>query len=97
MMQDAFLESEMERQPQKFTMHCMGFLCSLFFVFFICKWLAIKLSLSKAQDSKLDIMMKRQIMESIAFKNCLQHYDKNICVQYASEEEYMAMMRLKEQ
>ena len=41
--------------------------------------------------------MKRQIMEGTAFKNCMLHYEKNICVQYASEEEYMAMTKLKEQ
>ena len=36
-------------------------------------------------------------MEGAAFKHCLQHYERNICVQYGSEEEYMAMMKLKEQ
>ena len=42
-------------------------------------------------------MMKRQILDSAAFQDCLQHYERNICVQYASEEEYMAMMKMKEQ
>ena len=94
---DAFLEEEMERQPRKFTIHCICFLFAIIIAFLLCKWFSIRLVQSKSQDSQLDIMMKRQIMEGAAFKNCLQHYERNMCEQYSSEEEFMAMMRMKEQ
>ena len=87
----------MERQPRKFTIHCICFLFSIIIAFFLCKWFSIRLVQSKSQDSQLDIMMKRQIMEGAAFKNCMQHYERNMCEQYGSEEEFMAMMRMKEQ
>ena len=56
---DAFLEEEMERQPRKFTIHCVCFLFAIIFVFFLCKWFSIRIIQSKSQDSQLDIMMKR--------------------------------------
>ena len=87
----------MERQPRKFTIHCICFLFAIIIVFLLCKWFSIRLVQNKSQESQLDIMMKRQIMEGAAFKNCLQHYERNMCEQYGSEEEFMAMMRMKEQ
>ena len=94
---DAFLEEEMERQPRKFTLECICGLFTIIATFFLCKWFSIRLVQSKSQDSQLDIMMKRQIMEGAAFKNCMAHYERNMCEQYGSEEEFMAMMRMKEQ
>lgn len=52
---------------------------------------------SNQKERQLDIRVKRQIFNSEAFRNSMRHYDNNICVQYASEEEYMAMLKLKEQ
>ena len=83
--------------PKKFTLHVAIGLLVMVFVFAFCQWVRVKLSMAKNSETQLDIMMKRQILESPAFKNSLQHYESNICVQYASEEEYMAIIRLKEQ
>jgi len=43
------------------------------------------------------MMIKRKIFASPSFKKSLRHYENNICVQYASEEEYMSIIKLKEQ
>ena len=94
---DMIVEEDLKRQPKKFTVQCTMFLLTIISLFILLKWVKIKISQSKDQDSQLDIMMKRQILESPAFKNCLQHYEDNICVQYASEEEFMTIQRLKEQ
>ena len=58
-MKDALLEEEMERQPRKFTIHCICFLFAIILFFFLCKWLSIQLMQRKSQDSQLDLMMKR--------------------------------------
>lgn len=79
-------------RPRKFTWHCTLFLLSLILIFASCKWIYIKVLASRAKSNQLDIIMKRQIFDSEAFRNCLRHYDNNICVQYASEEEYMSML-----
>ena len=97
MITDAMLEQDLERQPRKFTLHCTLFLFSLLALFLTYHWVRARIQQSRTKESKYDIMVKRQILESSAFKNCLQHYESNICVQYGSEEEYMAMMKLKEQ
>ena len=77
---DAMLEETLEKQPQKFTLHCTAFLLAIFGFFAFCKWLKIRLSQGKYEDTQLDVMMKRQILESNAFKNSMQHYENNICV-----------------
>ena len=87
----------MQREPRKFTTHCIVFFFAILALFALLKWVSHVILQNQAKDTQLDIMMKRQILESPGFKNCMRHYEKNICVQYASEEEYMAIQRLKEQ
>lgn len=77
---DGMIEEVLERQPRKFTIHCVFFLMAIIALFFVCKWISIRILMRKDKDSQLDIMMKRQILESSTFKNCLQHYESNICV-----------------
>lgn len=93
---DELIEENFKRMPRKFTLHVTIGVLLLLMTFAFCQWVRFKLSVVKNSETQLDIMMKRQILESPAFKNSLHHYENNICVQYASEEEYMAIIRLKE-
>ena len=97
LLEDALIEQDLQHQGRKFTTHCAIFLVSIIGVALICKWLSSKINEFKGQESQLDIMMKRQIIESPAFKSATKHYDNNICVSYASEEAYMTMMKAKEE
>jgi len=78
-------------------MHCAAFLLSILLFVGFCKWVRMTIIQNREKETQLDRMIKSKIFASPAFKNSLRHYENNICVQYASEEEYMSMIKLKEQ
>ena len=61
---DAILEEQISKMPRKFTLHCFGFFLTIMLAGAFCQWVSIKLNQAKNSDSQLDIMMKRQILES---------------------------------
>jgi len=58
-MSDPLLERELKSTPQKYTIHCTGFLFLMFAALIFCKWVNMRLNQTKNEDSQLDIMMKK--------------------------------------
>lgn len=91
------LASGEKSPPRKFTLHCTVFLMALLVVTLCTRWLWLRFVRSQKTETQLDLMMKRQILESAVFRNSTLHYENNFAVQYANDEQYMAVMLAKEQ